>query len=143
MDFPFVSVILPIRNEAEYIERSLGAVLNQDYPKECLEVLIADGMSTDKTRQIIKNLTAQYPQVRVNVVNNESKIVPTGMNLALQQAQGEIIKLHTLKLSLIPPFKHPPPPLAGSGVQQQLFALSVDQIDAHMIEIKRITQYLY
>jgi succinoglycan biosynthesis protein ExoA len=91
MDSPFVTVILPIRNEAQYIERSLDAVLNQDYPDACLEVLIADGMSTDQTRQIIENLATQYPQIKVKVLDNESQIVPTGMNLALQQAKGEII----------------------------------------------------
>ena len=91
MDFPFVSIILPIRNEAQYIERSLGAVLNQDYPKGRLEVLITDGMSTDQTRQIVENLATQYSQIIVKVLDNKSLIVPTGMNLALQHAQGDII----------------------------------------------------
>ena len=45
---PFVSVIMPVRNEAEYIERSLGAVLTQSYAPD-LEVLLVDGRSTDDT----------------------------------------------------------------------------------------------
>ena len=48
---PLVSVILPIRNEARYIARSLGAVLAQDYPADRMEVVVADGMSTDGTRE--------------------------------------------------------------------------------------------
>lgn len=87
---PFVSLILPIRNEADYIERSLGAILEQDYPGE-MEILIADGMSTDGTRQIILELARQYPQYSVSILDNPGKIVPVGMNVALRQARGEII----------------------------------------------------
>lgn len=91
MDFPYVSVILPIRNEAQYIERSLSAVLNQDYPKDHLEVIIADGMSTDQTRSLVEDLASQHPQIKLEVVDNESQIVPTGINLALQLTKGEIV----------------------------------------------------
>lgn len=87
---PFVSLILPIRNEADYIERSLRAVLEQDYPGE-MEILVADGMSTDDTRQIIREIARQYPQHEIRILDNPGKIVPTGMNIALRQAQGEII----------------------------------------------------
>ena len=50
---PFVSVLMPIRNEAAFVERSLRAVLAQDYPSDRLEVIIADGLSDDSTREII------------------------------------------------------------------------------------------
>jgi len=53
---PYVTVIMPIHNEASFIKRSLGAVLTQEYPLDQLEVLIADGMSTDETRDIINQL---------------------------------------------------------------------------------------
>ena len=49
--YPFVTIITPIRNEAACIERSLGAVLAQGYPPDRMEVLVADGMSTDGTRE--------------------------------------------------------------------------------------------
>lgn len=88
---PFVSIIMPIRNEAAFIERSLGAVLAQDYPADQLEVLIADGMSTDETRAIIQRLVARHPQVSVRVIDNPGKIVPTGFNAALAEARGEVI----------------------------------------------------
>ncbi len=88
---PFVSIIMPVRNEATFIARSLGAVLAQDYPADRLEVLIADGMSTDDTRVIIRQLAAQHPQVPVRVIDNPGKIVPTGFNAALAQARGDVI----------------------------------------------------
>jgi len=89
--FPPVTVIMPVRNEADFIARSLGAALSQDYPPELLEIIIADGMSTDDTRQIILSVCAQSPAVRVVVLDNPARIVPAGFNLALSQAQGEII----------------------------------------------------
>lgn len=91
-NYPLVSIILPIRNEAAYIERCLQAVLNQDYAGE-MEILIADGMSTDGTREKINALTASVSGLRspVRILDNPGKIVPTGMNIALRKAKGSII----------------------------------------------------
>ena len=88
---PFVSVIMPIRNEADFIARSLGAVLEQDYPGECMEVLVADGLSTDSTREVIAQTAASHPKITVRILDNPGKIVPTGFNIALAEAAGEII----------------------------------------------------
>ena len=84
-----ISIILPVRNEANYIRAALDAVLTQTYPQEEIEILIADGMSTDGTREIIKDYQKDYPQIQL--LDNPGKIVPTGMNIALRQARGEII----------------------------------------------------
>jgi succinoglycan biosynthesis protein ExoA len=86
---PFVSVIMPVRNEAAFIERSVSSVASQDYPHDCLEILIADGMSEDATREIISSLQRRHPNV--NVIDNPGKIVAAGLNAALRQAKGEII----------------------------------------------------
>src|SRR5262245_8413034 len=88
-DFPRVTVIMPVRQEAGFIERSLGAVLAQDYPSEQLEILVADGRSTDATREIVETLQAGRPNLRL--VDNPGLVVPTGLNAALRQASGEII----------------------------------------------------
>jgi succinoglycan biosynthesis protein ExoA len=90
-DNPFVTVIMPVRNEADFIARSLTSVLNQDYPRDRTEILIADGMSIDATREIIAQCTAAYPDASVKVFDNPKQIVPTGMNLALREARGQII----------------------------------------------------
>jgi glycosyltransferase involved in cell wall biosynthesis len=87
--FPLVTLIMPIRNEARYIGHSLGAVLAQDYPSERIEVIVADGMSTDGTREIVQSLQAQHPNLRL--IDNIGKVVPTGLNAAIAQASGEII----------------------------------------------------
>ncbi len=56
---PFVSIIMPVRNEADFIERGLRAVFAQSYPSELLEIIIADGESDDATRKIIENLKSE------------------------------------------------------------------------------------
>ena len=88
---PFVSIVLPIRNEAAYIERSLGGLLAQDYPGDRMEILIMDGMSDDGTRRIIQDLLAQGHAASVRVLDNPGRIVPVAMNLALNQARGDVI----------------------------------------------------
>lgn len=88
--FPFISVIMPVRNEAGFIQMSLGAVLAQAYPHDRMEVILADGMSTDSTRQIIGEM-ASKTDIAVTVLDNPGKIVPTGMNRAIREAKGDII----------------------------------------------------
>lgn len=87
--WPFVSIILPVRNEAKFIASSLSAVMNQNYPADRVEIIVADGMSTDATREIIHSLQEIYPNVRL--IDNPGQIVPTGLNAAIAAARGEII----------------------------------------------------
>src|SRR5687768_15611940 len=89
-NYPFVTVIMPIRNEGTFIARSLGAVLAQEYPPDQMEVIIADGMSDDGTRDHVQKIIAST-RIPVRVINNPRRIVPTGMNEALALARGEII----------------------------------------------------
>ena len=86
---PLVSVIMPVRNEAAYIERSLGAVLAQDYPADRLEILVVDGMSGDGTRQAVLAHAATRPNLRL--LDNPAGIVPPGLNIGIRQARGEIV----------------------------------------------------
>lgn len=81
---------MPVRNEADFIERSLGAVLAQDYPHDRLEVFVADGISTDDTREIVRQL-AKCSDIPVIIIENPGKIAPTGFNAAFAHARGEII----------------------------------------------------
>ena len=89
--FPIVSILIPIRNEAAFVERSLEAVLAQDYPANCMEIILVDGLSTDNTREIVAALAGRHLQVALQVLDNPGKIVPAGMNIALRKAKGEIM----------------------------------------------------
>jgi succinoglycan biosynthesis protein ExoA len=86
---PLVSVIMPVRNEMAYIERSLGAVLRQDYPADRLEILVIDGLSDDGTREYIRSMQPAYPRLRL--LDNPDRIVAPGLNIGILQAQGDII----------------------------------------------------
>lgn len=87
---PLVSIIMPVRNEAQFIQSSLGAIFRQTYPSECMEVIVADGMSVDNTRQIIRQLAAEALR-SVRIVDNVKGIAPSGLNCALREAAGSII----------------------------------------------------
>lgn len=84
-----LSVICPIYNEEKYIGQFLDSLLKQDYPKDDLEILLVDGMSKDKTRDIVAGYTAQYPFIRL--IDNPDKIVPYAMNRGIEAAKGDII----------------------------------------------------
>ena len=87
-NWPFVSIVMPIRNEADFIERTLTSILKNDYPKDRLEILVSDGMSTDQTREVVSRIAYENPQVKL--IDNSGKIVSTGLNLALKQVKGDI-----------------------------------------------------
>ena len=87
---PFVSIVMPIRNEADFIARSLGSVLAQTYPHDRMEVVIADGMSTDDTRAIARQVADQH-DIPVSIYDNPRQIAPTALNIATAHARGDII----------------------------------------------------
>lgn len=84
-----LSVICPIYNEEKYIAQFLDSLLQQDYPKNDLEILLVDGMSKDKTRDIVAGYIAKYPFIRL--IDNPDKIVPYAMNRGIDAAKGDII----------------------------------------------------
>ena len=86
---PTVSVLMPVRNEASFIRRSLAAVLAQDYPQQLLQIIVADGMSTDGTRAIVEELAKQH--ANVTLIDNPGGIVACGLNAALAHATGEVV----------------------------------------------------
>ena len=88
-DVPFVTVVMPVRDEGGFIDRSLGAVLDQDWPAERMEVLVADGRSTDGTREAIEAWARRDP--RVTLIDNAEGIVPTGLNRAIARARGSVV----------------------------------------------------
>jgi glycosyltransferase involved in cell wall biosynthesis len=86
---PFVSVIIPCRNEEDFIETVLQNVIAQDYPYDKLEVFVVDGASTDKTKDIAYDLAVKYPFI--HVLDNPEKIVPYALNLGIRESRGEVI----------------------------------------------------
>lgn len=87
--YPFVTVVLPVRNEEGRIARTLEAVCTQEYPRDRVEILVVDGESADGTTEIVSRITERDPRVRL--LNNPARIVPPGLNLALRVARGDVI----------------------------------------------------
>ena len=85
---PFVTVMMPVRNEAAFIERSLGAVLAQDYPADRMEILVADGRSDDDTLAVIRRIDTDQ---RVRILDNPDIIQAAGLNRMIEQARGEYL----------------------------------------------------
>lgn len=93
-NYPFVSVVIPVYNEEFFIENCLDSILVQDYPIKSLEIIVVNGNSSDRTKQIINE---RYP--KVIVLDNPDKIVPISMNIGIKQSKGDyIVRLdaHTL-----------------------------------------------
>ncbi|HUR96089.1 MAG TPA: glycosyltransferase family 2 protein [Gemmatimonadales bacterium] len=86
---PFVSVVVPCRNEREHVETCLASILANDYPADRREVVLVDGMSDDGTRERILAVAARHPEVRL--VDNPARVTPAALNLGIAQTSGEII----------------------------------------------------
>lgn len=86
-----VSIVVPCYNEEKTIGLLLAAILRQTYPPANLEVILADGISSDGTLAVIADFQQQYPQLKILVVQNERRIIPAALNLAIQSSRGEYI----------------------------------------------------
>lgn len=84
-----VSVIIPTYNEELHIARCLDSILTGDYPKDSLEILVIDGISTDRTREAIQEYSENHPCIRL--LENPKRIQAAAMNIGLHETKGEII----------------------------------------------------
>lgn len=88
---PFISIIVPCFNEEETIGALLGAIVTQTYPCEQMEVVVADGKSEDRTRDVIAAFREAHPDLQLRVVDNVRRTIPSSLNAAVAAARGEII----------------------------------------------------
>lgn len=87
---PFVSILVPVRNEERYIERCLYSIARQDYPRSRYEVLVIDGQSTDQTKQIVTRFAAEST-IDLRLLQNPRYRTAAGLNIGLADARGEVI----------------------------------------------------
>jgi glycosyltransferase involved in cell wall biosynthesis len=88
---PRVSVIVPCYNEEATIQLLLEAIYHQTFPRQEIEVVIADGQSNDQTRQRVSDFQRSHPDLAVRLVENPQRTIPAALNRALRAAQGGII----------------------------------------------------
>lgn len=91
IEFPKFSIIVPTKNEEVVVGRCLGSLLNLDYPKDKMEIIIVDGNSSDSTHKICLEYVAKYPQLFRVINEKESRGKPAALNFALTYATGEIV----------------------------------------------------
>src|SRR6187551_2946948 len=86
---PRVTIAMPAYNEERYIEACIASVQAQDYPKDLIEILVADGRSTDRTREILARLASVDP--RIVMIDNPDRLQAAGLGQIVKQALGDVI----------------------------------------------------
>ncbi len=84
-----VTIAMPAYNEEHYIEGCIASIQAQDYPRDLIEILIADGRSTDRTREVLARLAVADPRIRV--IDNPARLQAAGLGLLVMQAEGDVI----------------------------------------------------
>lgn len=88
---PQVSVIIPCLNEESTILLVLEALSTQTFPHQEMEVIIADGLSTDRTREVIANFQGRHPGLNLRVIDNPNRSIPSALNSAIRAASGKFL----------------------------------------------------
>lgn len=84
-----ISVVCPIYNEEKYIAKCIDSILEQDFPHDDMEVLFVDGISSDRTREIVLEYTDKYKFIRL--LDNPHRTSPYAMNIGIENAAGDTI----------------------------------------------------
>ena len=85
-----VSVIVPCYNEEQFIGKTLENLAHQ-YNAANFEIILVDGNSDDRTREVIKTFAANHPRLRVILLDNPSRHIPVALNIGIEAARSEII----------------------------------------------------
>ena len=86
---PYVSIVMPLRNEEHFIAGCLDSIIANAYPHDKYEILVVDGMSTDRSREIVKQYAEKYTNIKL--FDNPKKTRVTANNIGIRAAQGKII----------------------------------------------------
>jgi glycosyltransferase involved in cell wall biosynthesis len=86
-----VSILIPCRNESATIRRALAGLLAQSIKLASMEVVLADGMSTDGTRDIVEAFRLEHPELSLRLIDNIDRTIPSALNRAIAASQGDVI----------------------------------------------------
>jgi succinoglycan biosynthesis protein ExoA len=87
--YPFISVIIPVRNEAESIGAVIESLLQQDCPNDSYEIIVVDGESEDNTREVVEGFASRHPQI--SLLNNPRRLSSAGKNIGVESSRGEVV----------------------------------------------------
>ncbi|MBN2357005.1 glycosyltransferase family 2 protein [candidate division KSB1 bacterium] len=86
---PLVSIVIPMLNEVEAIERCVESIQQQDYPQDRLEIIVVDGRSIDGSREKVQSLAKKYSNIMLH--DNPGRLTPKSLNIGIKNARGEVI----------------------------------------------------
>lgn len=89
LQLPLITVVVPVKSEAKFIKETLAYITGQDYPSDRLEILVVDGFSDDGTREIVNDVAAADPRVRL--LDNPVRLSSAGRNIGARAARGDIV----------------------------------------------------
>lgn len=84
-----ISVVIPCRNEAEFISQCIDSIIENDFPKEMMEIIVVDGISDDNTREIVRCYEKAHPFIRL--VDNPMEVTPNALNIGIEESKGDFI----------------------------------------------------
>lgn len=87
---PFISIIIPVRNEERHLGAVLAGLLNQDYPVERCEILVVDGDSSDDTARLVEEV-AKASAIQIKLLHNPRQLSSAGRNIGVRHSTGELI----------------------------------------------------
>ena len=88
-EWPKQSIVIPVRNEEEYISSTINYILSQDYPTDKLEIIVVDGLSEDNTGKLVEQISTADSRVRL--LENPQMLSSAARNIGARNATGEII----------------------------------------------------
>ncbi len=96
------TIVIPTFNEQDNISNCISSILNQNYDKSLIEIIVVDGHSSDKTVDYIRNFQQRFSNI--SILENPIKKTPTSLNIGIKQAKGEVIVILGAHASLDPDF---------------------------------------
>jgi len=86
---PLVSIVIPMFNEIDNIERCIDSISSQDYPQEFIEIVVVDGGSTDGSRERVVELSKKHSNLRMRA--NPDRLTPKSLNIGIKDANGDVV----------------------------------------------------
>ena len=86
---PFVTIVIPTRNEEAFIGRCLQSIIEGEYPTKSMEVFVVDGVSEDRTADLVRKYQEQHDFI--NLLFNAHQTTPYALNIGVKRARGDLI----------------------------------------------------
>ena len=87
----YLSIVIPVRNEEKYIKETLTMLTAQEYPTKRYELIVVDGMSTDKTKDVVTRFREENGNVNIKLLDNPGILSSCARNIGIRESSGQLI----------------------------------------------------